>query len=323
MLPIFWHDLGQTADTRCMRIQHALVGLMLCACSGTPTGADGGSADASADVGAEASVDAGTSLLDTCSATVGATVPAFYKTYFRCTDLSVNGSNLVISTKGQPPYKTYYYGPASTNYASFDTSRGNQYSPNPNTIKVQSVTFNVPLTPTAKSNLTITSGLIDGVVGTSSQEYKMGSAGVAINSVIMFNPLAAPGDDIENEKYTFDDYNGHPEMTGNYHYHTTTKGPLQVLSKLGFTTATEPGTATIELYGMMCDGTLVMGCTELSGATPILTGFDAQNGHAHDIIDNNNQTLLTNRYHVHLCPTKWTSNPRKFTPEIQYYTTCN
>ncbi len=309
-----------------MRIPHALTvgSLVLCACSNTATTADTGAVpDATPDATPDAAPDAGTSLLDTCSATVGSNVPAFYKNYFRCTDLSVSGSNLVISTKGQPPYKSYYYGPASPNYAPFDTSRGNLYKPNPNTIKTQNITFNIPLTPTPKSNLTITSALIDGVTGTSNQEYKMGSAGVAINSVIMFNPLAGPGDDIENEKYTFDDYNGHPEQKGAYHYHTTSKGPLQLLATLGFTTATEPGTATVELYGMMCDGSLVMGCTELNGTTPTLTGLDPQNGHAHDIVDGSSQTLLTNRYHVHICPTKWTTNPRKFTPEIQYYTTCN
>ena len=148
----------------------------------------------------------------------------------------------------------------------------------------------------------------------------MGAAGVALDSVVMFNPLAAPGDDIEDEKYTFDNYNGHPAGT-TYHYHTNTPGPLEVLKRMGLTTSTTPGSAAMEVFGVMCDGTLIMGCTEADGSAPDSAGFDAQNGHVHDIKDKSGAVLLAGRYHTHVCPTQFKNH--RFTPEIQYYDSCS
>jgi hypothetical protein len=63
---------------------------------------------------------------------------------------------------------------------------------------MSTTTIVVPLTPTARG-LTVTAGLVDGAVGTSGSEYRQGPAGVALDSVILFNPLAAPGDNIADE----------------------------------------------------------------------------------------------------------------------------
>jgi hypothetical protein len=134
-------------------------------------------------------------------------------------------------------------------------------------------------------------------VGTTPQEYGMGPAGIALDSVLLFNPLAAPGDDIEKEKFTFDDYDAHPAPDGAYHYHTTSKGPLEV-------------TGGLEVYGMMCDGTLVLGCTELDGTT-------ADTASVADVKDAAGTVHFAQRYHTHVCATG-----RRFTPEIQYYATC-
>jgi hypothetical protein len=267
--------------------------------------------------------DSGTVLtertLDTCAASVASDVPEFFKTYFKCSELRMDGSDVLLTTTGLPPYKTYYYGSASPNYAPFDFSRGSQYHPNPNLIQEQRATIRIPLNPTERG-LTITSGMVDGVSG-GANDYPLGPAGIALNSVLLFNPLARPGDDIENEKYTFDDYNAHPQQSGQYHYHQYSKGPLEVLAKLGLVTKTAPGEAELELYGIMCDGALVFGCTELDGSAPDKTGLDAQNGHVHDVASKSGTVFFTHRYHVHLCP-GWTDKPRKFTPEIQYYTRC-
>ena len=50
----------------------------------------------------------------------------------------------------------------------------------------------------------------------------------------------------------------------------------------------------------MCDGTLILGCTELDGSEPFSSDFDAQNGHLHDIKDGTN-VFPPNRYHTHIC----------------------
>ena len=147
----------------------------------------------------------------------------------------------------------------------------------------------------------------------------MGPAGVALDSVVLFNALAAPGDDIENEKYTFDSYEGHPAGT-TYHYHSITPGPLEVMQAIGLTTSTVPGSADVEVYGIMCDGTLVLGCTELDGTQPAGDDLDAQNGPSHDVIDEEGTSHFLDRYHTHICPGVFPNH--NFTPEIQFYSTC-
>ena len=148
----------------------------------------------------------------------------------------------------------------------------------------------------------------------------MGAVGIALNGVALFNPLAAPPDDIEDEKFSFDYYSGHPTNNGYYHYHTTSQGPIDVLKNKELIENSIVGSADIELYGIMCDGTLILGCTELDGSVPDHSNFDAQNGHVHDISDGSN-VFFSNRYHTHICVDSFTDH--HFTPEIQYYTGCD
>jgi len=256
--------------------------------------------------------------LENCYGSVDADAPDFYKNYFNCVDVSGSGGAVSLSTKGLPPYESMYYSEGSENHIDF-VSQGDGYYLNPNTIAEQSYSMSIPEAPVSRG-LTINSSLVDGVIGTSNNEYDMNAQGIAINGVIIFNPLAGPGDDIEDEKYSFDPYNGHPEMTGAYHYHTTSKGPLESLEFDGFIETVVVGSAEIELYGMMCDGTLILGCTELDGSEPSNSDFDAQNGHVHDITDGTN-VFFSNRYHTHICTDTYTAH--KFTPEIQYYDGCN
>lgn len=148
----------------------------------------------------------------------------------------------------------------------------------------------------------------------------MGAAGIALDGTALFNPLARPGDDIEVERFTFDTYNAHPSPDGTYHYHSSSRGPLEVLAKKGLVTNTIPGEAGLELFGIMCDGTVVMGCTELDGSEPEADGLDAQGGHVHDLVDGDGLTLWAGRYHTHICAGRL---PFEYTPEIQVHTTCD
>ncbi len=257
--------------------------------------------------GTSAGSSVGERTLDNCTTSVAEDAPAFFRQFFKCVTVTTTGTGVRISTQSLPPHRSAYYGASSPNYEAFDTSRGSPYRANPNSIQSKSVSFTLPNTPAARG-LTVTSGLVDGVVGTSSNEYPMGPAGVALDSVALFNPLAAPGDDIEQEKYTFDGYNAHPTQDGTYHYHTTSPGPLEVLDAVG--------SGALELYGIMCDGTVVLGCKELDG-TAAPSSLDAQGGHVHDLADGRGTTYFAARYHVHVCDTG-----RKYTPEIQYYGTC-
>jgi len=242
--------------------------------------------------------------LDTCVTGTASNVPEPYASLFRCVEMSIEGTDLVIKSTGLPPHKSYYYGASSPNYIAWD-DRGGAYHANPNTLKQSTTTIVVPLTPNPR-NITINAAAVDGVNGTSSSEYRGGPVGIALDSVLLFNALAAPGDDIADEQYTFDPYNAHPAPNGAYHYHRDSPGPLEVLAKAG---------NTAEVYGLMCDGTFILGCTELDGATPNETDLDAQNGHTHDIAS------LGARYHIHICPS-WSAHPRPYTPEIQFFDRC-
>jgi hypothetical protein len=235
--------------------------------------------------------------LATCTTTIASEVPEPYRSLFHCVDIKLEGTDIVITTSSLPPHRSYYYGASSPNYEPWD-DRGGLYHPNPNSLQKATVAIVIPLAPVAR-NVTIGTN-VDGVVGTTSTEYRQGPAGIALDSVLLFNPLAAPGDDIADEQWTFDPYNAHPAPSGQYHYHRTSPGPLET---------------GVEAYGVMCDGTFVLGCTELDGSAPVQTDLDAQNGHVHDI------TALGSRYHVHMCP-EWTDHPRPYTPEIQFYDRC-
>ena len=226
---------------------------------------------------------------------------------------------MVVESQGLPPHPSFYYASGSANHVAY-ASQGEGYYQNPHQIAVQSLRMVVPDEPVAKG-LTIAASMVAGLVGSSFEEYGMGAAGLALDSVAIFNPLAAPGDDIDDEKWSFDPYSGHPEPRGTYHYHTTSPGPLEVLVDAGVTASSQPGQATVEAYGMMGDGTVVMGGTELDGASPDASDFDAQNGHVHDLVDEAGVTHFAGRYHTHVCPGVFDGH--RFTPEIQYYEDCS
>ena len=294
-----------------------ILGLGACGGAESPAAA----VDAGSDVATDSVADTGGSSvrsLTTCTTNVAADAPAFYRTYFKCVTIVTTPTGVAISTEGLPPHLSYYYGKGNPNYAEFDVSRGASYHPNPNVLAKQSLRFEVPNAPTPKGG-SISPTLVDGVVGTSTAEYPMGPAGVAIDSVVLFNPMARPGDDIAAERFTFDSYDAHPAPDLAYHYHTASPGPLEVLVSIGQATKSTPGAAEVELYGVMCDGTFVLGCTELDGSAPTGT-LDAQGGHLGDLKDRAGTAHFTGRYHVHVCPSSATG--RKYTPEIQYYTTC-
>jgi hypothetical protein len=227
---------------------------------------------------------------------------------------------VVIHSTALPPHESHYYDESDPNYIPWESQGTGYNNNNPNKIAEQDITMTLPASPTS-NGLTINDSLVDGIVGSSVEEYGMGPQGLALDSATIFNPLAAPNDNIENEKYTFDWNSGHPEMSGTYHYHSTTPGPLKVLAAAGLTSVTTPGEAAIELYGIMCDGTVILGCTELNGDTPASDDFDSQNGHSHDLVDEEGVTHFSGRYHTHICPGTFTGH--NFTPEIQYYQDCS
>ena len=267
---------------------------------------------------AEAAADP-TGALINCDSTIDSAAPAFFSTYFRCTDIAIEGDTVVITGPNLPPHLSYYYGEDSPQFEPFDFSRGEEYRPNPNEIAQQTFTIRIPLDP-VESGTTVDDATVNLSPGDAT-DYPFGTAGVALDGVALFNPLAAPGDDIEDEKFTFDSNEGHPQQRGPIITMPSLRAHSRCSSPSASRTNNTPGEVETELYGIMCDGTVVMGMRELDGSTAN-SGVDAQSGHVHDIDDASGATLLANRYHIHMAPTIGAS-PRGLTPEAQYYGTCD
>lgn len=270
--------------------------------------------------------------LDNCETDISGPLPAFFQKYFQCVTarLSESGNYVNLYYTGLAPYDSWYYPQGNANHIDY-VSQGQGYFQVPNAyITEYDYVVSIPVNPVARQNLVINASAVDGEVGTSNFEYPMGSVGSALNGVNMFNPCASPPDVIEDEAYSFDYYSGHPAgPSGIYHYHTTSKGPLEVLQHKGLIQTATVGSGEIEVYGIMCDGVVVLGCTELDGSDPNSADWDAQNGHVHDMVDEEGTLMFSNRYHTHVCYDEITDADtdgngypeHEFTPEISYYKT--
>ncbi len=261
--------------------------------------------------------DEGLRTLDSCAESFAADVPAFYSTYFRCIDISMDGDEVVLGTNDLPPHKSSYYPESDPNWEAWD-DRGGEYTQNPNSIATQGFVIRIPAAPVAKG-ITITDALVDLTMMTSDEEYSAGTIGVGLDGVSLYNATAGPGDDIRDEKYGFDMWEAHPSPDSAYHHHSPNPGALAVLVAAGFATTSVPGTAEVELFGINCDGTVVLGCTELDGSDVAAGELDAQGGHLGDLRDADGTTHFEGRYHTHMCAA---IDVDAFTPEIQYYDSC-
>jgi hypothetical protein len=164
-----------------------------------------------------------TSVLNT--PTIGTGVPAVFKKIYNAKEIYVEGNYVVIKVTSLPDHKSPYYKGtqwAATQYEAYNGTNP-LWNQNPNTIAESDVTFKIPLNPAAATTHTST---------------PMGPMGVAINGVPIFNQYAAGGSPLTGEKNSFDQYDGHPQQQGMYHYHaepyylTTAKGKDALLGFL-------------------------------------------------------------------------------------------
>ena len=90
--------------------------------------------------------------------------------------------------------------------------------------------------------------------------------GVSINGVALFKQYAGPNNQpLTNEIRSFDQYNGHPQQTGQYHYHIE---PLYITAMHG----------KDALIGFLLDGFPVYGPEE-NGA--LVSGSELDDFHGH------------------------------------------
>jgi YHYH protein len=198
---------------------------------------------------------------DDTAAPVSTEVPAVYKKIYGATSITNDGTHLTIKTNGMPDYKSVYY---PTNHPMYEpyagtTFGGYAFVKNPNSITSQNFTFRIPVNPTRAVNPVAT---------------PLGPIGVALNGVPLFNQYAGPNNQpLTNEITSFDKYYGHPQQTGQYHYHVE---PLY-LTTVKFTKS--------GLMGFLLDGFPVYGPHEENGNLVTSSSLDAFHGHAHATAD--------------------------------------
>ena len=186
--------------------------------------------------------------------------PVYSKIYGTSATITNDGTYLTIKTNGLPDHKSVYYPTSNSLYEAFsgNTFGGGTFTKNPNTIATQSLTFKIPVNP---------------VVATNHAATPLGPIGIAINGVPLFNQYAGPNQALTSEINSFDKYYGHPQQSGQYHYHVE---PLYLTT----VKSTKSG-----LMGFLLDGFPVYGPQEESGATVVTSGLDAYHGHSHNTID--------------------------------------
>jgi hypothetical protein len=195
------------------------------------------------------------------------TVPEVYRKIYGASSITSDGTFITIKANGQPDHKSVYYSTTDSRYESFSgtTFGGTTFTKNPNTINLNlASTYRIPLNP---------------VVATTHASTPLGAIGVAVNGVPFFNQYAGPNQPLTNEVTSFDQYLGHPQATGVYHYHveptylTTTKGKEA-------------------LMGFLLDGFPVYGPEENGVA---VTNLDIYHGHTSVTADYPNGI-----YHYHV-----------------------
>jgi hypothetical protein len=205
----------------------------------------------------------GTNTTGTTTKTGGSsttTLPAGYEKFTGSATVQLSGSTVIINSTDIPNHKSPYFGVGNANYVAPTAG----IALNPSHIAAQSYVFHIPATPTAAA---------------SPSDTPLDAIGISLNGVVFFNQYAAGRVPLTTEIVSFDQFNGHPAMQNNYHYHFE---PL-------FLTAGSKSA----LIGFILDGYPIYGPQETSGAAP--TSLDACNGHTHATVEYPNGI-----YHYHV-----------------------
>jgi hypothetical protein len=186
---------------------------------------------------------------------VGTTLPDAFKHFASEVEITVEGDMVVLKTRAIPPHPSPYFGSNDPRYEPYpgDSSR---FRPNPSSISEQSLVLRIPLTPRPAGQHSETPG---------------GPIGIAVNGVPLFNQYAASRRPLRDEIVGFDQYNGHPQQEGMYHYHTE---PLAITQAAG----------KDALIGFLLDGYPVYGPQE-NGKQITNADLDAFHGHTHATAD--------------------------------------
>jgi len=184
----------------------------------------------------------------------GGTTRTVYDSIYGAYSITSDGTYVTIKSYDQPNYKSVYWPTSNALYENFfgPTFHDSTFIKAPNSITTQNITLKIPINPSMASTHATT---------------PMGVIGIGLDGVPFFNQYAAGGVAIGGEIHGFDQWWGHPQMSGMYHHHVE---PLYLTTVYANKSA---------LMGFLLDGFPVYGPQEIGGATP--TGLDQYHGHTH------------------------------------------
>lgn len=197
--------------------------------------------------------------------TSSATLPDVFKKFNTTVTISVEGNYVVLKSNAVPDHKSPYFATTDSRYEAYNGSNA-AYAKNPNSIITQNLTFKIPLNPASAAT---------------KQATALGPIGISLNGVPFYNQYAGPNQPLTNEINSFDQYNGHPQQSGQYHYHVE---PLFLTSAKG----------RGALLGFLLDGYPVYGPLE-NGTLVLNSSLDAYHGHTHATTEYPNSI-----YHYHI-----------------------
>ena len=204
------------------------------------------------------------------TSTTGSTtsgVPDVYKKVYGATSIYLEGDSMVVfTTVDTPDHKTPYYKGTQWESRKYEADTNSGFHVNPSVIEEQLITFKIPLHPKQ---------------ATTSQQTPLGPMGISLNGVPFFNQYAAGRAVLTTEKVSFDEYGGHPQMQGQYHYHVE---PTWLTKNKG----------EDALLGFLLDGFPVYGPME-NGKTISNSDLDSYHGHTSATADYPNGI-----YHYHI-----------------------
>jgi len=170
--------------------------------------------------------------------------------------VSVNGNYVTFTTQNLPNHKSPYWPTNNALYEAYNGTNGN-FNINPNRISSQNISITVPLNPSEASTKQATS---------------LGPIGISVNGVVFYNQYAGPNNQaLTNEIDSFDQFLGHPQQSGQYHYHVE---PTYLTGQFGDSA----------FLGLLADGFPVYGPVE-NGKTITNSDLDAYHGHTSATVD--------------------------------------
>ena len=193
-------------------------------------------------------------------------LPEVYNKVYGASSIALEGNYVVIKVDGTPDHKSPYFNQSDPLFTPYDGNNPN-FNLNPNKITSFDFTYKIPLNPSEASNKSST---------------RLGSIGVALNGVAIYNQYAGPNNQpLTREINSFDQYNGHPQPQGVYHYHME---PLYLTENQG----------NDALLGFLLDGFPVYGPFE-NMAKVTNEDLDDYHGHNHATDD-----FPSGIYHYHI-----------------------